>query len=246
MKNIAQKTLLMSMVMASTATYAASDHPKKLGTSGSGELGLSNNTGNTPSSSIYAALNMKYLQKMYELNGLLEANNKSENSVRTKERYVADFQGNLYFSDYQKAYGFGQTRWVNDRFSDIDLSSYYIAGLGYQFYKHQDFSLSSEFGLGYQNENFTASSDKSDFDQEIVKISGKLNYTINDNVSIHQDLTEYYGTKQGNFESNTGLKVKVADNLNMKVSYKYRYNTAPAAGKLKEDTETLLTMMYEF
>lgn len=243
MKYLTQQTLFVCLFIITSAVHAA---PKKLGTSGSGELGLSNNTGNTPSSSVYAALKMNYLQKMYELKGLVEADNKSENSVRTKERYVGDFQANLFFSDYQKAYGFGQTRWVQDRFSDIDLSSYYIAGLGYQFYKNKEFSLSGEMGLGYQNENFTVASGQKDFDQEVSKISAKLDYAFNDNVSIHQDMTEYYGTKQGNFESNTGLKVKLADNLNMKVSYKYRYNTAPAAGKLKEDTETLLTMIYEF
>lgn len=230
-------------MLASTAAIADT---KKYGTSGSGEVGLSNSTGNTPSSSIFSSIRLKYQQKMYQIKSLLEANNKSENGVRTKERYVADLQGNLFFSEYQKAYGFGQTRWESDRFSDIDLNSYYIAGLGYQFIDNDKAKLSGEIGLGYQNQNYTVKSGIKDFEQAIGKFSGKFGYSINQNVRFFQGVTEYYGEKQSNLETNTGLKVKLADHLNMKVSYKYRYNSAPAAGKLKEDTETLLTMIYDF
>ncbi|WP_371414924.1 YdiY family protein [Hydrogenovibrio sp. JE_KL2] len=243
MKFTAKRTLLISLMMASTAAIADT---KKYGTSGSGEVGLSDSTGNTPSSSIYSSLRLKYLQKMYQLKGLVEANNKSENGVRTKERYVGDLQGNLFFSDYQKAYGFGQTRWESDHFSDIDLNSYYIAGLGYQFLDNDTAKLSAEVGLGYQSQNYTVKSGVKDFEQAIGKFSGKFGYSFNPNVRFFQGLTEYYGEKQANFESNTGLKVKLADNLNMKVSYKYRYNSAPAAGKVKEDTESMITMIYDF
>lgn len=238
------RTLFITLLVTSTASLA--DTPKKYGTSGAGELGLSNSTGNTPSSSIYASVRLKYLQKMYQLKSLIEANNKSEDGVRTKERYVGDFQGNLFFSDYQKAYGFGQTRWESDRFSDIDLNSYYIAGLGYQFLNSDKTKLSGELGLGYQSQNYTEKSGVKDFEQAIAKASAKFSHSLNANVRFFQGLTEYYGEKQSNFESNTGLKIKLNVSLNMKVSYKYRYNSAPAAGKVKEDTETLVTMIYDF
>lgn len=243
MKFTAKRTLLISLILASTAAVADTN---KYGTSGSGEAGYSGSTGNTVEESLSAAIKIKYLQKYYEVNGLLEANNKTESHIQTQERYVGDLQSNFFLSDYQKAYSFAQGRWENDRFANIDLNSYYIAGLGYNLYKEKDLALSFEAGLGYQNMNYSPSSPTGDFDQKIGKASAKFEYAFNQNVRFLQDLSEFYGERQANFESNSAIKVKLNGHLRLKMSYKYRYNTNPDQGKVKTDTQTLASIVYDF
>lgn len=238
-------TTTLAAVLAATSTNVWAEKPKK-GLSGAGEAGYSESTGNTNEEAAFAALKLDYLQDSYKLKGLVEVNTKKEDGVQTKERYVGDFQGNLYFSDYQKAYGFGQTRWEKDKFEDIDLNSYYIAGLGYNFYNEKDIVLAAEAGAGYQNNDYVANSEEKDFDQGIVKLYGNFEYQINEYVRFLQDLSGYYGQKQAKFESNTAFKIALASNLGLKASYKYRHNTAPAEGKVKDDTETLFTLIYNF
>ena len=236
------KKIVMATAIIMSSSVAMADEAKT-GLSGAGEAGYSNTTGNTVSESLFAGIKLDYLQADYKVKGLIEANNKKESGVQTAERYVGDFQADLFFSDNQKMYGFGQARWENDRFADLDLSSYYIGGLGYNYFNEKDIVLTVEAGLGYQNVNYMTAKD---FDQGVGKLYGNFEYAINANVRFLQDVTEYYGSDQAKFESNTGVKVKLADSLSMKASYKYRHNSDPAAGKKKEDTETLLSVMYDF
>lgn len=237
-------TLLAVVAALHSAHVMAEDAPKKF--SGSGEAGYNNTTGNTVSESLYAGLKFNYTETSYKVKSLIEANNKTENNVRTQERYVGDFQGNLYFSDYQAAYGFGQFRAENDRFASIDLNTYLIAGLGYQFFKEKNLVLSAEAGIGNQTEDYTTDTTSEDFSQAIAKLTGNFEYGFNANVRFLQDLSVFTGEKQSKYESNTGLRVALADNLSMKATFKYRYNSDPAEGSVKEDTETLVTLIYDF
>lgn len=236
----------LAIFLAATSLTAQAEEEAKKGLSGSGEAGFSSSTGNTNEEAAYAALKLNYIQETYKLKGLIEANNKKEDSIQTKERYVGDFQGDLFFSDYQKAYGFGQARWEHDKFEAIELNSYYIAGLGYNFFNTEKMILAAEAGAGYQKNDFTNESDNSDLDQGIVKLFANFEYQLNDNIRFLQDLNEFYGQKQAKFESNTSFQVALASNLNLKATYKYRHNTAPADGKVKDDTETLFTLIYNF
>lgn len=239
----------LSFLAVITALYSSVGYTEDIDIkpfTGSGEAGYNNTTGNTISESIYAGLKFEHTQSSYKLKGLLEANNKTESHIRTQERYVGDLQGNLYFSDYQKAYGFGQFRLENDRFASIGLNSYLIAGLGYQFFKEKALVLSAEAGLGNQTEDYTANTTNTDFSQVIAKLTGDFEYALNPFVRFMQDVSVFTGEKQTKYETNTGIKVNLADNLNMKATYKYRSNSKPASGKQKEDTETLVTLIYDF
>lgn len=238
------KTSLAALI--ATISFSAWAEKPETGLSGSGEAGYSNSTGNTNEEAAYSSLKLSYLQDYYKLDALAEMNTKKEDGELTKERYVGDFQGNLFFSDYQKAYGFGQARWEKDKFEDIDLNSYYIAGLGYNFFNSKEMILSTEAGVGYQKNNFIPNSENEDFDEAIVKLYANFEYQINEHVRFLQDLNEFYGSTQAKFESNTALKVALFDNLNVSAAYKYRHNTRPAVGKVKDDTQTMFTLIYDF
>lgn len=228
------------------ATPVLAEDKPELGLSGSGQAGYSNTTGDTSTQAIYGSLGLEYTQKMYKIKAKFDATNKEEDGNRTDERYVGDLQGNLYFSDYQKAYGFGQFKAVNDRFSDIELSTYTIAGLGYNFIKRKDMILTGEAGAGYQSENYYKDSDTKDMSQAIAKLYGNFEYAFNPNVRFLQNLTVFTGEKQTNTESNTGLKVLFNSHFNMRINYQYRHNSKPAEGKKNVNTETMITLGYDF
>ncbi len=218
----------------------------QLGLTGSGEAAYSASTGNTVASALYTALKLNYSQETYKLKILIEANNKSENNIQIKERYAGGLQGDVYFPNQPKAYGFAQSRWENDRLADIDLNSYYIAGLGYHFIKSKKIKLHAEIGVGYQAENYTPNTPTPNFSQAMSKLRGDFSYKFNDSVEFSQDATEYYGSIQAKFESNTSIQASVSDAFKLKMSYKYRYNTNPAVDKVKEDSETYFGIIYDF
>lgn len=241
-----KKRLILVALSSALAAQQSVAKPQELGLSGSGEAGYSNTTGNTDTEALFASLKSSYTQKTYKLKALIEAQNKKENNIRTQERYVGDFQGNKFFSDYQDAYGFGQFRAENDRFAAINLTTYLLVGLGYNFIQEKDLILTAEAGIGNQSTDYISESTDKDFSQTIGKLYGNFEYGFNPNVRFLQDAAAYAGERQTHYETNTGLKVKLNGHLSMKATFKYRFNDNPADGKKKEDTETLITLVYDF
>lgn len=230
------------LLLASSNAVLAVDKNKL---TGSGEASFSNSTGNTEEQTLYSALKLDYKQDTYSVNGLLEANSTKQNNVQTKERYVADVQGNRNFPSMPKAYAFGQVRFENDRFEFIDLSSYYVLGGGYKIITEKTTTLTAEAGLGFQQVNFNKKSSNDDISQATLKLKINFKHQINENVDFTQDATEYYGQDQAKFESNTGLSVKMSKALSLKATYKFRHNNAPAGNK-NVDTELVLGVIYDF
>lgn len=232
-----------TILLTSSHTALAEDKP---GFSGSGEASFSNSTGNTKKEALYAAVKSNYKHEIYKLEGLLEANNDKQNGIQTKERYVADIQGDVELTDYPKAYAFGQIRLENDRFESVDLSSYYVIGGGYHFFDEKTTSLSAEAGLGYQQVNYSSRSSTKDTGQAILKLKANYTYQINENTNFTQDASEYYGSKQAKFESNSAITVKILKALSLKANYKFRHNNAPSDGKENVDTEFVIGVIYNF
>ena len=234
----------IGIILLTTSTAVMAE--KELGLSGSGEASYTASTGNTEEDSLYSALKLNYEQKMYKLTGLLEANSKNESGNQTKERYVGDFQGDLFFANHPKAYGFGQIRYEHDRFEAIDLNSYYTAGLGYKIIEDDVITLGAELGAGHQKEDYSNKVTTKDFSQTIIKAAATFTYQINENVEFAQDLTSFIGEEQTKTESNTSLNVSMSDALKLKATYKIRDNSNPATGKENTDTETYFGIVYDF
>ena len=242
-KQTLSAAIAATILLTNSQVTFAEDKP---GFSGSGEASFSNSTGNTKTEALYAALKTNYKQDSYKLEGLLEANNDKQDGIQTKERYVADVQADVLLPDYPKAYGFGQVRLENDRFESVDLSSYYVIGGGYQFFDEKTTSLSAEAGLGYHQVNYSSKSSTKDIGQGVLKLKANYTYQINDTTKFTQDASEYYGSKQAKFESNSAITVQMMKALSLKATYKFRHNNAPSDGKDNVDTEFVIGVIYNF
>lgn len=243
MKSSHLRSLLVLAALTLPATNAFSEDAS--GLSGSGELGFSDSTGNSVNTSFYGALKLKYSQENYALKSLIEANYKSENGTQTEERYLIDLQGNRYYEADKSYYSFAGVRLEKNEFADIELDSTVSLGLGKSLFKTEATLLNGEIGVGYQNTDFVTKSTKSE-SQTVGIAKLDLSHVINQQVTFTQDLSLTSGENNTKIESNTGFKIKVAEQMNLKATYKYRNNDNPAAGTKKTDTQTILTLIYDF
>ncbi|WP_168188920.1 DUF481 domain-containing protein [Thiomicrorhabdus sediminis] len=232
--------ILSSISLCSTQAVAG----EKTGFSGNGELGFSNSTGNTDSNALYAALKMQYLQARYDVLGGIEISDKSENGTQTESRYAIDAQYNRYYAEDKNFYSYLGGKLTHSKFEDIDLETTASVGLGKRLYKTERVLLTGQVGIGYQNTDYisaTASEDQ-------VVYQAKLDYSnqINNYVKFTQDLIVNAGNEQTKTEANTGLSVKIAEQMKLKASFKYRNNSNPAPGTEKTDTLTLVSVIYDF
>lgn len=212
---------------------------------GTGELGYSNNTGNTENTALYASLKMKYEQERLLLKSLIESSYKSENGDETEERYLLDLQADYFYNDDKKLYSFAGTRFEKNKFEDIELDSTLRLGVGNKFIKTEATEVTGEVAIGYQTTDYTTSG--VDSESQTVGIAKLIaSHQLNEQVTLLQDLAVTSGSERTQFESNTGVSVKVSDKANLKVSYKYRNNDNPPAGTKETDTQTLVTLTYDF
>lgn len=213
--------------------------------SGSGELGYSNNTGNTDNTALFAALKGQYEKDQLVLKSLIESSYKSENGDETEERYLLDMQADYFYNADKRLYSFAGARFEKNKFEDIDLDSTFSIGVGNKFIKTEKTDVTAEIGLGYQNTDFITKGLDSESQTVVI---GKLmaSHQLNEQVALLQDLKVSSGSESTKFESNTGVKVKVSDKANLKLSYKYRNNDNPPAGTKETDTQTLVTLTYDF
>lgn len=234
-------TVLLSAALFSVSVSALAQ--EKNGLQGSGELGYTNTTGNTESTALHGAVKLDYIQQVYEFKSAFTVSNKTEDGDQTEERYVADLQYNRFYEVDKNYYSFVQARFEQDKFADIDLDSLFTVGLGKTFIKDGKALLKGEAGIGYQTTEYIVGEDVS---QAIGRLKGDFSYKFNEQVTFTQDAVLYAGGEQTKIETNTGIRVKMADNLSLKAAYQYRSNSDPGPGIKKEDTQTILTVMYDF
>lgn len=221
-----------------------SDNP--MGFNGNGEAGFSDSTGNTVSTSFYGALKLNYNQKNSETKSAFELNYKSENQVQTQERYHIDLQNNRYYNAEHSYFSYIGGQLEKSQFEGVELESTLSLGLGKSIIKEVTTNLTGEIGIGQNSIRYTQASSNSTTNQTIARLKVDFNHKINSQVTFLQDLTYLMGNNQSKIESNTGFKIKVADQMNLKASYKYRHNDTPASGIKKVDTQTVLTLIYDF
>ena len=235
-----------SILSVSLTSFSSVAAESTLGINGSGELGFTDSSGNTTSTTLFAALKLNYNQTNYEIKSKFETNYKSENHEQTEERYLIDVQSNRYYNKARNYYSFVGGKFENNRFAGIELDTTLSLGLGKQLFKNEATKLISEAGLAQQTTSYTNDVISGDQSQTALRLKLDLTHKINAQVLFSQDITYLMGTEQTTIESNTGFKIKVADRMNLKASYKYRHNDSPANGAKETDTQTLLTLIYDF
>lgn len=245
-----KKRILLSSISAPTLIFniawvSAGEPNDELGFHGSGEAGFNQKTGNVDSESLLARLKLNYSQTQTDYKSLLEIENKTEEDIKISERYVLDLQADRYFTKDKNYYAFANTRGEQDEIAGLSQDLSLTLGLGKVLYRTEQTRLSTELGLGYQEVEYVTDTE-SDFNQTTGRIKLDLNHKFNDKVRFVQDLTYFTGAEQYKTESNSSLRAALNSKLSVSTSYKYRYNSNPADAAEKTDTETNLSLIYNF
>ncbi|MCF6345983.1 MAG: DUF481 domain-containing protein [Thiomicrorhabdus sp.] len=243
---------LAAAMMVNTAFFPSHVHSKEdskpHGFYGNGEAGYNSNAGSTNNTSFYGAVKLNYREEDYELKSIFEINYKTANKVQTQERYQADLQRNQFYNSEQNYYSFVSGQFERNHLEEIDLDATALLGLGKNIYKTENTLLIGEMGIGYQSISYTVAEEKSTKNQNQITGRLKLDFThkINDIVNFTQNIIYFTRIDHTKIETNTGFKIKVANNMGVKIAYKYRYNNKPAINIKTTNTQSSVTLIYDF
>jgi len=222
----------------------------------SAELGFLYKTGNTKSADIKAGLNYRYEKDQWlnlaNFNILAKKTETTDadgnkNFESTDNKWNITTQSNYTINKESKNYLYGNLAYEQDKFSGFESQSSFSAGWGRQWFKTETESFFADIGPGVKHDVLRSSEEsKTNF---IIQAQALYTLQINAFVELQQHLVAKQATKSGEnsvYKSITAITTKLIDSLQLKFSLVVDYDTEVESGFENTNTETSMTLIYNF
>ena len=232
-------TLITSCALLCQAALAA---PPASPWKANAELGILVTNGNTKTKNITLKSQVIYEQDRWRHTLKAEALNSSDKGTTTAERYLASGKSDFKLGD--KSYLFGLVAYENDRFSGYNYRVAETLGYGYSLIKRPALTLDLEAGAGARQSKIIITDESRN--EAVLHLAGNLGWKISDNATFTQSLSTDIAKKSTITKSVTALTNQIVGNLQSKISFTAQNNSQVPAGTTKLDTETAVTLVYNF
>ena len=244
-----QRALLFSATLAALPAVAGGEligpPPQEYKTEITGEIGLNISTGNSPNREIRLAGSYEQEDELrrYEHKALFyreQAASAGEPMVVSEEKAYWKSRGEWYFVD-QPGYLFAKLAFEYDRFSYLKQSSTATGGFGYSVVRSKPLRFDLEAGLGWQHAHRL---DDSQYQTVVSVLAENLRWQINDQWELRQDASSYRTRYERNLELNAELRRRFTQNLSLKLGLEWQHLSPVPEGVAKNDTVTMLSLIY--
>lgn len=231
--------LASSMLLANNAS--AEDAANTSLWKASAEIGYVATSGNTDTTTLNAKGMASTEREKWRHTLEITALNSEDENVTTAEKYTFVAQ-----SDYKLGkpnFLFGNISYEDDKFSGYEYRVTESVGYGRRVVENDEVVLDLEIGPGArQSKPDNGSSDS----EGIVRGAAKLKWKISDTSKFSEILTVEAGEDVSISKSVTSLSSKINGSLSMKLTYTYKYTSEVPVGIDDTDTETAVTLVYDF
>jgi len=258
------KTIILLLLIIVVAAAANAEETKNF--TGSGELGLLMTSGNSETDSVNAKVGLKYEKEHFlgEISlAALYSSEETEIDGKEEDKVSAEtynYSAKVGYKFNEANYIFINGDYEDDQFSGYDYRTTFSAGYGRKVIASDTIKFNIEIGPGYRydrtNGYFDDKGDNDDSndvfigekteDEAILRGYTMFNYKFSEAVSFQQDLTIVTGADNTNTKSVSALKSQIIGALSMKASFTIDNNTDVPSDTEKTDTETALTLVYDF
>ncbi len=254
--------LACSAVLAS-APALAEDKPAKTWELSS-ELGIIVTSGNTETTTLKGAITaVQTLDKWtneFKVDGLykedeIENDQGDKEKQRTSEKYFASAQGNYDLGEkHSHLYVYGAH--TSDYFGAYRNETVLSLGYGKRLFENETMYLNAEIGPGYKFYQYQ--DDSTELDENGMPLAGeregevialgkaKYRWQISEAAKFTQTVAVEYGDTNTKTKAESALITKINGSMQMKVGFTVINNSDVDAGSEKTDTETSITLVYNF
>lgn len=240
-------TMVLTLASSLLVTTNVLAEKEKSPWTSSVELGVINTTGNTKTQTAAAKADVTYEVEKWRHNGHVEGYGSSSEdadtgeSVTSAERYLLAGKSDYKFNEYD--YVFGLVKLQKDLFSGFEYEHVVALGYGRKLIKQADMELDVEIGPGvrfYKVDNGISD------EEALIRLAGKYWWAITDHSKFTQDLVVEAGEDLTSTTSVTGLQANINSALAMKLTFTAKNKSDVPVGTKETDTETALTLVYNF
>ena len=243
------KKLLLAIAGTCVAASAiAQDEPKPF--TMDGEFGLIVTTGNTETTSATAGITaqqeLENWSNDYQIEGLYKQETviqDGEEVERTSaQKFFASAQGNYKLENPDHRL-FAFSSYEDDRFSNFAYQATLAGGWSQKMWETEKTAFEYSVGPGYSWAETQAGVDNDSF---IVRGSAAFKWFISDTAKFTQTASTEVGSENTKSRAESALTATISGSLSMKVSLRLDHNSNVAEGVEKLDTETAVTLVYNF
>lgn len=243
------KKLLLAIAGTCVAASAiAQDEPKPF--TMDGEFGLIVTTGNTETTSATAGITaqqeLENWSNDYQIKGLYKEETviqDGEEVERTSaQKFFASAQGNYKLENPDHRL-FAFSSYEDDRFSNFSYQATLAGGWSQKMWETQKTAFEYSVGPGY---SWAETQEGVDNDSFIVRGSAAFKWFISDTAKFTQTASTEVGSENTKSRAESALTATISGSLSMKVSLRLDHNSNVAEGVEKLDTETAVTLVYNF
>ena len=222
---------------------------------GQGELGGFRSTGNTRNLGLSGGIKLVKDAVKWRLNLQARADYERNKGKTTRDQLTATIEPNYKFD--KKLYAYGLAQFERDRFQGFSARYTLSGGLGYELVRTKDLRLAVKAGPAYRITEFAGGNSES----SLAGLIGlDLDWTISDHLKFSQDAGGTWASDaQGytsavaiidsdnaTFQATSALDAKLIGSLSARFSYPIEHETNPPAGRIKTDTLSRATLVYDF
>lgn len=231
--------LSASMLLAANAT--AEEAPKSLWKA-SAELGFVATSGNTETETLNTKATASTDREQWRHKGEITAL-KSSDAVNTTAQKMTLMAQSNYKLDGKKNFLFGVVTYEDDKFSGYDYRATEAIGYGRRVIEETDMTLDLEIGPGARQSKLDSGVSDS---EAILRLAATYDWTISKTSKFGEALTVEAGDDVTVTKSVTSLSSQIEGNLSMKVTFTYKNTSEVPVGVEETDTETGITLVYNF
>ncbi|MEJ6594305.1 DUF481 domain-containing protein [Parasphingorhabdus sp.] len=222
---------------------------------GQGELGGFRSTGNTSNLGISGGVKLVKDTVEWRLNFQARANYERNKGKTTRDQVNATIEPNYKFDKSLYAYGLAQ--FERDRFQGFSARFTLSGGLGYELVNSKDIRLAIKAGPAIRITDFIGGDSKSslaglvglDFDWKIsdrLKFSQDAGGTYASDAQGFTSAVAVIDSDNTSFTATSALDAKLLGALSARFSYSFEHDTNPPTGRIKTDTLSRATVVYDF
>jgi putative salt-induced outer membrane protein len=208
---------------------------------GEAEIGILVTRGNTHTDTQNIKLGVHYSAGPWEHSLKMESLRTTDNGSVSADRFGADYRSTYQFSDVD--YAFAALRFEKDRFAGYERRTTENLGYGRKLYNTKVLLWDVEAGVGARQTDFT---DNTRTDEGLIRVATNLEWKFTTTSAFKEELFVERGSTNTLTQSTTSLKVKINSSLAMKLGFKIQDNSVVPANKKHTDSETSLTLVYDF
>ena len=234
-------SLLLLAVAVSNNCLAAEKDVNDGSWKGNVELGIVNTTGNTKTKTTNLKAKVETEREKWRHVINLDALKSSDQGVSTAERYM--LSGQSSFKMGKKNFFFALVSYEDDRFSGYDYRVTESIGYGRRVIADPSLTLDLEIGPGLRQSKLETGDTS---DETMVRGAAKLAWAISKTSKFTEDLSTDVGEDVTITKSVTGLSAQVNGSLATKLTYTIKNTSDVPVGVEKTDTETAVTLVYNF